>query len=464
MVNQHAKIKLRKDGSRALRWSNRHFAWNFALESVNSNRSNYVPSDMKAVWTGLMAKWQNVCKSWDAGIFRQPRFKKFNDSCAIQKQLQKNPSQFEFVDLSWCGSPALADVPVIYHRTIPKGAQVKQVALIKEVDKWFVCFFLEGDKKLFERQFAQTGKAVGIDPGLKSALTTSDGDIIQPKALSKDNRLEKKLRRLQRQLDRQTRACNPDSFNEDGTFKRGKIITLRSHGMLETVTKIAEIKKHFKDAKADYYHNQAIRLLNQYDIVGVGNAKLHCLVRGQGKAKRAQNTRVREHAISDFVSKLKDKASLSITPKQVVSVPEAYTSKTCNVCGEVVTLTLLDRQWICPKCNTSHDRDVNAAINIKKKALAEIISQQTAGAQLVSKVRRLTKGKLIPKGKCPRSTETISSQDGGMKSGTFVSVQVNAQDNPVTIEDTKVDAIVDSASPTEMLGLSQSQSGATVTR
>ena len=62
-----------------------------------------------------------------------------------------------------------------------------------------------------------------------------------------------------------------------------------------------------------------------------------------------------------------------VNNKQVVSVDRFYpSSKTCSVCGyKKEDLKLSDRKWTCPNCGTKHDRDINAAINIKEMALKE---------------------------------------------------------------------------------------------
>ena len=138
--------------------------------------------------------------------------------------------------------------------------------------------------------------------------------------------------------------------------------------MLQTVLEIAEIRRYFADVKSDYYHKSAIKLLRQYDFIGVGNAKMHALVKDAGSVL---NRKTREHAIAGFVAKLKDKASLSVTPKAAGLVPEENTSKTCSGCGKINSeVTMFTREWTCPACGLHHDRNVNAAINIQRKFLA----------------------------------------------------------------------------------------------
>jgi transposase len=460
-TDKDVRIPLRKkDSSRCLRWSANHLSGKYALEKVNSMRTRIVPPDMLTIWTGVRSKWVDFCNSWDKGIFRAPRFKKYGQTSAIQKQIGVTGLPFgRHVDLSWAGSPSLKQVEVIPDRNLPDGVKVKQIALVKNsVGMWFVCVFVEGDESVFRRKFTDTGKSVGIDPGIKSALTTSDGDVIQPVGITKQKHEKKKLKRLYRKLDRQTRTCNPHCFNDDGTWKRGQRIKVRSKGMLETSVGIAEIWRYFKDAKSDYYHNAAIKLLNRYDSISIGNVKMHKLVKGGGKAGRALNSRIREHAIADFVSKLKDKASLSLSPKQVCVIDESYTTRTCSGCGYVNhSLTLDDREWVCPTCNVHHNRDVNAAINIRILAMKAAASQSVSGVNS-PKVRRRTKVK-------PRSTETIKSQDGGLTREALSSAQVMTQATvgsrglqvSVTECDTKVLLSVDEQSHHQMMEHPESQ-------
>lgn len=59
--------------------------------------------------------------------------------------------------------------------------------------------------------------------------------------------------------------------------------------------------------------------------------------------------------------------------KELIIVDPRYTSKTCSCCGYIkYDLKLYDRSWTCPSCNTTHDRDINAGINILNKALDSV--------------------------------------------------------------------------------------------
>jgi len=415
-------IKRRKDGSRYLRYSHKHLSRLYAVEYVNQMASHILKDGTSQIWHGIARKWNDFCQMWEQGKFDKPRFKKYNQISALQKQISET-SKFSWdeksVNLSWLGSPCLESVAVTNDRPLPQGSKIVQVAVVKSsTNQWFVCLFLLADETVFARQFPLTGKIVGIDPGLKTALTTSEGETLHPNGLSRDLKLDGRIKKLSRKLDRQTRACNLHCFNPDGTWKRGQRVTKRSRGMAETALSIACIKQYFSDSKSNYYHNAAIALLNQFDTIGIGNAKIHTLARGKGQSKRSQNRVSREHAIADFVSKVKDKASLSLTPKSVYVIVEAYTTQTCSQCGEKTGPSgqsdLSIRKWTCSKRGAEHDRDTNAAINIKNKTISEMkaAASQAVSETKVSKVRRSTTGKIAERSR-PRSTETIASQDDG---------------------------------------------------
>jgi transposase len=124
------------------------------------------------------------------------------------------------------------------------------------------------------RQYAATGQVVGIDPGRKMALSLSTPDqtvneSLQP-PLARNPHVLKRLRRLQRKAARQLRAANPDCFNEDGTFKRGKRPQNKSNNFRRVSQQVLDIQEHIANARTDYYHNTANQLLQGFDVIGVG--------------------------------------------------------------------------------------------------------------------------------------------------------------------------------------------------
>jgi putative transposase len=272
-------------------------------------------------------------------------------------------------------------VSVVLHREIPKDAIISYVSLtVDSTKRWFVTLTLEAPRSAFEKKYTSTGVVGGIDPGIKTALTVSDGAILTPPKLSKNHSLERQYKKLSRKLDRQTRQNNPHCFDAKGQWIRGRKINSRTKGMQETALKIAHILKHFKNVRKEFYHLAAIQLLNQFDFLGIGDGNMVHLARGRG-----QNRTTREHAISTFKQIISDKANLSMSPKAILEINERNTSRTCNNCKFIWDgLTLEHREWTCPKCSAFLDRDVNAAKNIADLTQKQILAKsQMAAAQAV---------------------------------------------------------------------------------
>jgi len=384
-VQDEIKIIHNRKNKRLIRTSNKQLAWKYAEEKVNSLRKDRFPQESKAIWTGLMRKWEAVGTSWCVSGFGEPSFKKYPNISAIQKQ-KALQELTEFIDLSWCGSPLLQQVKVIIHRPLPLNSEIVQVALKKKNTRWFVVIMVKAPAESFQKNYTScNGKVIGIDPGVKNAITTSDGKKYKPKSLSHQKKMQQKLHRLERKLDKQTRIHNPFCYDDKGRFIRGKRIKIRTKSMLKTATDIREIHRYFDDAKKDFWNNSAKELLNSGDVIGVGNAKMHTLVREEGRANRNWNRSVRANSVSQFINILKDKASLSLTPKQVFDINEAYTSKMCCKCGHINhDLTMDMREWTCKACNTHHDRDIQAAENIKNKTISLLTNEaKPAAAQTV---------------------------------------------------------------------------------
>lgn len=200
--------------------------------------------------------------------------------------------------------------------------------------KYFVSVFTEEE---YVTPVKKSGKAVGVDMGLKDLLITSDGEIFKNNRNTK--RYERKLAKAQQHLSRK---------------KKG------SRGFENQKLKVARIHEKIANSRADYLHKCSISLVRRYDTICIEDLNVKGMERNHRLAKS-----ITDASWGNFVSMLTYKAEWN--GKKIVKVDRYFpSSQTCNVCGYVnkQTKDLSVREWECPVCHTHHNRDVNAAINI----------------------------------------------------------------------------------------------------
>lgn len=183
--------------------------------------------------------------------------------------------------------------------------------------------------------------AVGIDLGIKQFAILSDGTKFDnPKYYEQ---AERKLKVLQRKFAR----TKKDS-------KRHEAARL----------KVARQYRKVVNKRLDFLHKLSTYLTEHYDTICLENLNVEGMMKNHHLAKSIQSA-----SWSEFVRQLNYKAEWN--GKNVVYIGRFEpSSKTCSECGYVnKELKLSDREWVCPQCGAELDRDVNAAINIKRFAL-----------------------------------------------------------------------------------------------
>jgi putative transposase len=241
--------------------------------------------------------------------------------------------------------PNIGLMKAVIHRPIPgipKSATIKQEAK----GAWFIAFVCHIERP----DYAPTcDTPVGIDVGLESFTTLHTGEKV--KAPKFYRRSERKIKRLHRRLSRAKKG----SQNRRKARKR-----------------LACAYDRIRNRRTDWLHKQSIGIIRQFDTVCIETLN----IRGLVKTKLAKS--FSDAAISSFMRMLRYKAEWY--GKQVIAIDRFYaSSKTCHRCQTKTALTLSDRVWMCRVCETTHDRDVNAAINILHEGLRILAAGQSRG-------------------------------------------------------------------------------------
>lgn len=226
----------------------------------------------------------------------------------------------------------IGPIKIKLHR--PIEGKIKTVTIHRQADGWYALFACEVEPKVLPA----SDESVGVDLGLESFAITSGGEFFpSPKYLKK---AEKNLKRLHRQVDRRKKGSN----------RRKK-----------AVNQFAKAHLHVADQRKDNAHKVARSLVNRYGTIAVEDLAVANMVKNHHLAGA-----ISDAGWSTFLKILTDKAVEA--GRQVIKVDPRNTSQLCSQCGAMVKKPLWQRQHVCPECGLNIHRDVNAAINILKRA------------------------------------------------------------------------------------------------
>ena len=254
--------------------------------------------------------------------------------------------------------------------------KIMSATVSRVADKWFVSIQVDvpfqslpvakklcsENQAVISKGVAKTNEAkvVGIDLGIKTMATLSYADTIEkidaPKPLK---RLLSKLKRLQRKLSRQGMHYTMEDYvDANGETRK---IRKYSNNYMKTKTKLARLHAKIRNIRQDFLHKLTTRLVKEFDVICIEDLNVKGMMANH-KLARA----IMDLGFYEFKRQLLYKAKM--WRKTVVIADRWYpSSKTCSHCGEKLkSLELSDRDWECPHCHTVHDRDANAAMNLRK--------------------------------------------------------------------------------------------------
>lgn len=228
--------------------------------------------------------------------------------------------------------------------------KIMSATISRVANRWFVSITVETDNP-FKRPAENQG-AVGVDLGVSALATISTGRKIQG---PKPHKVElNRLRRLSRSLSRK----------QKGSANRRKV-----------QRKLARLHARIANVRQDALHQLTSDLTSDFNIIGIEDLNVKGMMRNHHLARS-----IADMGFSEFKRQLEYKAQLR-GGRVVVADRFFASSKTCSGCGyKLDILPLSVRSWTCPVCGVNHDRDINAAINLKQYALAALNNSPTVSS------------------------------------------------------------------------------------
>lgn len=231
---------------------------------------------------------------------------------------------------------------IVWSRPLPEGAVPSQVTVSRNSrGQYHISILVEETISALP----PTGSAVGVDAGITSLVALSTGEkVTNPRHERKDRA---RLALAQRRLSRK----------QEGSKNRAK-----------ARAKVAKVYGRIADRRRDHLHKLSTRLINENQVIVVEGLSVRNMVRNHSLARA-----ISDASWSELRRMLEYKADLY--GREVIAIDRWFpSSKTCSACGAIVEkLPLNVRDWVC-RCGTHHDRDVNAAKNIRAAGLAVLAS------------------------------------------------------------------------------------------
>ena len=238
--------------------------------------------------------------------------------------------------------PKIGEIKAVLHRDFE--GELKTATVSRSCKgHHYISILVEDGKELPEKQEFSDSTTIGVDVGIKDFAVLSTGEKIEnPKYLK--NSLQR-VKVLQKRV----------SKKQKGSQNRAK-----------AKQRLAALHDKIANQRNDFQNKLSFKLISENQAIALETLNVKGMVKNHSLAQS-----ISDSAWGSFVTKLEYKAEWF--GKTVLRIGQFEpSSKLCSTCGyHNKELQLKDRAWQCPECATIHDRDINAAINIKKFALID---------------------------------------------------------------------------------------------
>jgi putative transposase len=278
---------------------------------------------------------QTAFSNFWAGRAKYPNFKKKHHGGSAEF----TKSAFRWKDgkvfLAKCSEP----LAIVWSRELPIGAEPSTITVkLSPSGRWTASILVEAEIEALP----ESPNKIGIDLGITSLIALSNGDkVANPKSFKAKRA---KLRRVQKALSRKKK----------GSKNRHK-----------ARLKVAKVHAQISDARNDFLHKLTTQLVRENQTIAVEDLAVKNMVKNHKLALA-----ISDASWGELVRQLEYKCHWY--GRNFVKIDRWFpSSKRCANCGHIVDMLPLHlREWDCPKCDSHHDRDVNAAKNILAAGLA----------------------------------------------------------------------------------------------
>lgn len=307
----------------------------YKLSKTLSQEYDFVkPLNSTARQASVERAWSAISRFYKK-LARKPRFQKNNRSVEFKQSGWKLSKDYKRISFTSCN---IGSLKLKGTRNLQDFSEHKilRVRILKRADGYYIQFCIDSTRKI---NHIPTGRAIGIDVGLKHFLTDSDGNVVKnPRFLRKSDIVLKRL-------SRRHSKCKKKSNNREKA-------------------RLALAKKHLKVSRQrkDFAVKTAKQIITNSDFVGIEDLKISDLMKNRKVSKSFSDA-----GLYMFRTWLEYFGAISEVP--VISVPPQYTTQECSSCGNLVKKALSERTHMC-SCGLVLDRDFNAAKNILSRALS----------------------------------------------------------------------------------------------
>ncbi len=284
---------------------------------------------------------------------------KFKSKYARQSYRTPNNNNVIRINNNKIHLPKLGYVKAIIDREIDGKIKSATISLDKD-GRYYVSVLAEVEQELR----SMTGREIGIDLGIMDLFITSDGDKFRnPKDLILLTKTKQQIKHLQKKLARKSKGSNN-----------------REKARMQLARKYSKYTRQ----RNDYYHCVSTWLIENYDSIFMEDLNVSGMLKNRKLSRVIQDS-----AWSTLASMIEYKANWF--GKTFYKINRfTPTSKTCSCCNHKLEVLLLNvREWDCPVCRTSHDRDVNAAINIKRVGQVDLYGSTISSSALGEMGRKI---------------------------------------------------------------------------